>query len=441
MRYRKKEFWRRLSVLIQTDQRFQNPDVRKGIPNIDDLSRCQSIAVEMGNCLETLGEIAGPVVKLLEEYCESLYQQSIHLDHTEACRMISKKIQKQLSMISRMIQFNLPEGKKEIVFFPYKASMWDSLESIWLAAREDESCEVFVVPIPYFDKNPDGTFGELHDEKNQYPVNVPVIDWQEYSLGERRPDVAYIHNPYDGVNSATSVHPMYYAGEIKRYTDMLVYVPYFVGVNGHVAEHLCVLPGTMYADRVIVESEEVRNIYLEEFRKFERENHCRGKFGNLSQKFLAMGSPKFDRVRSVRRENVIIPEEWKPCMIKENGTWKKVVLYNTTIDSFLNNGETALEKIRHTLSVFENYPDAVLLWRPHPLLKSAVCSIRPELYPELRQIIKEYREKRFGIYDDTADVERAIALSDAYYGDWSSVVTLYQVTGKPIMIQSYRKDE
>ena len=37
---------------------------------------------------------------------------------------------------------------------------------------------------------------------------------------------------------------------------------------------------------------------------------------------------------------------------------------------------------------------------------------------------------------DTADLHRAIALSDAYYGDWSSVVSLYEKTGKPILIQN-----
>lgn len=42
----------------------------------------------------------------------------------------------------------------------------------------------------------------------------------------------------------------------------------------------------------------------------------------------------------------------------------------------------------------------------------------------------------WGIYDDTPDIDRAIALSDAYYGDMSSVVELYKVTGKPIMIQN-----
>lgn len=41
-----------------------------------------------------------------------------------------------------------------------------------------------------------------------------------------------------------------------------------------------------------------------------------------------------------------------------------------------------------------------------------------------------------GIYDETADVDWALVISDAYYEDQSSVMQLYQQTGKPIMIQN-----
>ncbi len=41
-----------------------------------------------------------------------------------------------------------------------------------------------------------------------------------------------------------------------------------------------------------------------------------------------------------------------------------------------------------------------------------------------------------GIFDDTADMDRAVVLSDAYYGDGSSVMQLYQQTGKPVMCQN-----
>ena len=64
----------------------------------------------------------------------------------------------------------------EAVFLPYKASMWDSLESVWKAADEDPDCDAYVIPIPYFDRNPDGSFGPMHDERLDYPDNVPVTD-------------------------------------------------------------------------------------------------------------------------------------------------------------------------------------------------------------------------------------------------------------------------
>ena len=46
-----------------------------------------------------------------------------------------------------------------------------------------------------------------------------------------------------------------------------------------------------------------------------------------------------------------------------------------------------------------------------------------------------------GIYDDTADVDRAIACCDGYYGDWSSLVGLCREAGKPVMIQRVKTDQ
>lgn len=49
---------------------------------------------------------------------------------------------------------------------------------------------------------------------------------------------------------------------------------------------------------------------------------------------------------------------------------------------------------------------------------------------------KNYIAEGLGIYDDTADMDRAVVLSDTYYGDSSLVVQLYQQTGKSVMIQN-----
>ena len=117
---------------------------------------------------------------------------------------------------------------------------------------------------------------------------------------------------------------------------------------------------------------------------------------------------------------------------------KKIVFYNTGITALLDNDDKMLEKIQAVFTVFEKCQEEIaLLWRPHPLYETTMKSMRPELLEEYICIVKKYCEEGWGIYDDTADLNRAIALSDAYYGDWSSVVELYKVTNKPIMIQNY----
>ena len=62
----------------------------------------------------------------------------------------------------------------------------------------------------------------------------------------------------------------------------------------------------------------------------------------------------------------------------------------------------------------------------------------PNLVERYKRMVIEFKNKAFGIYDDTADIHRAIALSDAYYGDGGSVVELYKETGKPYMIQNVK---
>ena len=69
-------------------------------------------------------------------------------------------------------------------------------------------------------------------------------------------------------------------------------------------------------------------------------------------------------------------------------------------------------------------------------MQATLTSMRPELWESYSAILNDYRTGGWGIYDDSPELDRAIAVSDAYYGDWSSVVQLYKETGKPIMIQN-----
>lgn len=391
------------------------------------LSDCQAAAVQIGETIEATEGPETPAVKELETYCEVLYQISMDLKPSAAhkqYKIIEKSFNHFLHEISLMpVCF-------EILFLPYKASMWDSLESIWQAAAEDNSCDCYVAPIPYYEKDVNGTFIKECYEGTLFPDYVPITDWKAYELEKRKPDIIYIHNPYDDCNRVTSIHPQYYCSNLKKYTDMLVYVPYFAAVDGEIPEHLCVLPGILYADKVIVQNKREQGIYQKAYKDFLKTRHLEGRFADGSDKFLPLGSPKFDRVMTYNKENIDTPKEW---LDKIKG--KKVLLYNTSIQEVLIHKEKYLDKICAVIDCIEKQKDIVLLWRPHPLLSATLHSMLPELEKRYLNIVDQYKKKNIGIYDDTVDVERAIILSDFYYGDASSLVAMYEKTGKAVLIQ------
>jgi len=368
----------------------------------------------------------------------TVYQLTLVLGDEIKARKLAKILSNLLQKISNSILYDIPISKKEVIFLPYKASMWDCMESVWQAASADPNCDVYVIPIPYYDKNADGTFGELHYEGNDYPSYVPITSWEEYNLAGKCPDVAYIHNPYDNVNTITSVHTDFYAKELKKYVGILVYIPYFIA-NGDVPKHFCVLPGTIYSDKVIVTTEKEKQIYISELKKFEQENHCEGAFGKIEDKFLVLGSPKLDKVRNTTLDSLEIPSEWINILKKPDGNRKTIILYNTTIQPLLIHKEKYLEKLQEVLEFFyEKKDEYTLLWRPHPLMDSTISSISSDMSTVYGNMVIEYKKKGFGIYDDTPDLHRAIAISDAYYGDRGSIEALYKETGKPYMIQNVK---
>ena len=410
------------------------------------LMQCQQGAIELGNLIETTEGEGFVTISYLEEYCETVYRiyQEIDTGISAYAEKIHKALNEALLTVDNSICSDIPL-KKEVVFFPYKASMWDSLESVYLAAKEDPNCDAYCVPIPYFDKNADGSLGEMHYEGNEYPKNIEVIDWQSYALEERRPDIIYIHNPYDNWNLVTCVHPRYFSSNLKKYTDKLVYIPYFVlqevdPDNQELIDHMkhfCFAPGIIYADKVIVQSENMRQIYINEYIKAAKAHGMSADRKQLEEKILGLGSPKFDKVSNTKKEDLEIPKEWLRIIQKPDGSWKKIIFYNTSIVALLEYNEKMLEKMKHVFQIFrENQNEVALLWRPHPLIPTTIKSMRPQLWTKYEKIVERYQAEGWGIYDDTPDMDRAVVLSDGYYGDMSSVVQVYQETRKPVMIQN-----
>lgn len=445
----KQDIMNMLETLEEAHQEIKDHLIKKNYDKVRvSLAQCQEFAEAIGETIERIEGQDTLSVKMLEKYCELLFHvyHEVEQDETIADYSINKRLKEQLKGIENSVKNDI-HVRKEIVFFSYKASMWDSLESIYLKEKENPDSDVYCVPIPYYDKNPDGSLGQMHYERQDYPTEIQTMDWESYHLEERMPDAIYIHNPYDDWNYVTSVHPRYYASNLKKYTDELIYIPYFIlpeiePDNWQAVEkmkHFIWLPGVVYADKVILQSEKMAQIYINEYSKEAKENNFSIEHQDeelLKKKFLGLGSPKIDKVKNTRKEELTIPEDWLKIINKPDGSRKKIVFYNTSVTALLQYNEEMLKKMTDVFMTFQEKQDEVaLLWRPHPLMENTIKSMRPNLWRKYESIVEQYKRDNWGIYDDSVDMDRAVILSDAYYGDLSSIVQLYQQTGKPIMIQ------
>jgi hypothetical protein len=112
---------------------------------------------------------------------------------------------------------------------------------------------------------------------------------------------------------------------------------------------------------------------------------------------------------------------------------KKVYFYNTTLGEMLADTARFLGKMEYVFRCFAGRDDACLLWRPHPLLEATFDSMRKDFRPEFDRIRQMFFDQKVGIYDATPDIEKVIALCDAYVGGTgSSVASLFGIAGKPI---------
>ncbi len=340
---------------------------------------CQDVALYLIEIIDSAEGEGTHTAKLFRDYYEQLYRVSAG----EADKSL---LRKQLFKLESSVRTELKPNRIEAVFLSYKASMSDSIESIYLAAKADPDCDAYWIPIPYLDRKAGGALQKAHYEgADCYDERFDVTDWKQYDIKARRPDIIFTFAPYDDTNIVTKVHPDYFCERLRGLTDLLAYSPYFV-TNGGVSVHSCKLPGCAFAHNVFLQSEEMRAQYIEHYTK-----EYGDKYGKPEEKFVASGSPKYDKIIQTRREDCSLPREWRE-LIKE----KKVVLYNTSIRAILNGNEQYLKKLSHVFDTFRRRGDVVFWWRPHPLSSATFQSMRPELSKAYERLVAAYRRDGWG---------------------------------------------
>lgn len=382
----------------------------------DELVNCQESAIVVGNAIEKTEGEGTEAVGLLEEYCEKVYEKSRAFAEGQQSKEIDKQIILLLDRISESIE-RIPLSY-EIVFLPYKYSMWDCMESIWMAAKKDARCKCRVIPIPYYECETDGGIRYCY-EGDKFPKNIDVVDYRDYDLQIEKPDVIFVHNPYDNCNYVTQIEPAYFSDNLVKNTGMLVYVPYYIAGtynrNRVGFKTMAGLPVIHNADRVVVQAEVQKKEMMAA--------------GIPEWKLLLLGQPKFDKAVGLNKEEYLKTSKWSKKI--EN---KKVFLLNNSIEFLLRNTEQWFQVTDDVIKVVLDKEDVVLLWRPHPLLEATIRSMRPDIHDRYLDLKEIMNASERIIVDETKDAYEAMALSDALISDYSSLIFQYIATRKPVYV-------
>ena len=400
------------------------------------LGECQNVAVQLGTMIEEEAGEGTTAVSILEQYCEQVF--GIHECVRKGNYPEISLLDQCVDSLIRIVESEMKE-KKEVVFIPYQAKQWERMHHLWLAAMADEDTDVYVIPAPYYYKD---VFGNADKEQQYdltgYPEEVTLTSYEEYNFEIHHPDQIFIQCPYDEYNFAMTIHPFFYAANLWQYTEQLIYVP-GLAVGEITAgderakkmlKYYCNMPGVILSDKVLVSSENMKEIYLELLTDFAGEDTEQ----IWQERIVVDVSPENGRSKNLA---VDIPAQWEQYIRKKNGQRKKVILYTTSASALLADGEKMIEKMKYVLQTFyDNREEITLIWRSDQAVRGLLRKKNPKLWRLYSELVQQYRQEDWGIFDDQLDDASARNLCDACYGDGGRTMNGCRVDGKPVMIQN-----
>ena len=142
--------------------------------------------------------------------------------------------------------------------------------------------------------------------------------------------------------------------------------------------------------------------------------------------------------KKTNEDTRIILDEWKSILLKSDGRYKKAVLYFLSISKIYQNEEKALDKIEKVLDIFKDNKDEItLLWYIMPITLDLYDVLDSEFLNNLDNVIDRFKDEGWGIYVEDEQLNDAIEISDAFYGDPDAVTLRMKDMQKPVMLQNY----
>lgn len=441
------------------EQRYE--DVLSVLPEL------QQLVVDFGTLLEEVRGETNPcvqkVVAKIQEYCDVLYalyeQLNIRLQEPDTLKIGQQPAdvsdadatvrasyeafaRSYTKMKAEIQQFCI--ARRSVIFICTGMPEWHAYEHLCDEERQKADTDVYFACVPTVFKDIYGhaEYGQNTEDANtmriqdhiqnlygEFADNIQFIPWQKVNPALLAPDTIYIQDPYDGENPCLTIPPMYYAGNLRKYTKNLIYVPSYkvkeFGVEDttdrYNMKHYVTAPALMYADQIYVQSENMRQRYLECLVEFSGEAY-----------------------RAIWERKISVSEFAFPSEA-EKGTSQKTILYCIGENELANLGKRALAHVESRLQILADN---------HENLQVQICFYPPRLsdwevdlqrVKTLTEMLRTYAEtnkawctlEKPQEQEDLAAYRERLAINcDAYYGSPSPYVHAFTLREKPVMLAS-----
>lgn len=409
----------------------------KHMEDYDILPECQQLAVDLGTMIENVKGENNPnvmeIVSEIEVYCEVLYKiygvitdKNCNLEHREFTESAAE-LKSAYEAVKKAVNEKLL-SKKVILFVTTGLRQWEGFRNLCETEIADKTNEVYgiLVPVAFKDVLGRATFEDAKLSQNMdfFPEETEVRMWKDIDLSLLKPDIIYIQDPYDNENPCLTIPPYFYAENLRKYADTLIYVPAFY-VNEFCENDLCdvynmkyyvTAPAIIHADLVLMQSENTKSMYIKKLVGFS-------------------GEETYDYWDKKLKVTKLYDDKKLPKFKEVND--KKSIVYCIGENEVADKKEAMLKEIKERLETFaknsSKYNLKICIYPPDLEVWEETDS---SLIYCLTKLIEEYTKQEWCERCDmnTAKWDDIVNNSNAYYGSPSPLVHMFAMMDKPVMI-------
>lgn len=227
------------------------------------LEDMQASAMAIGTAIEQVEGDGTQTVKLLEDYCELLWQYMVEEDLKERfCK--GRQLAGKRGEIGSSLEAEF-EVRLEIVFLVCRSRAWKQMERFYHLMKDKADC--YVLTASYKEEDASGEEAVMHDESALIPESVKPFGFRQYDIRERKPDMVFTDGPY-ACPGQGGIRPDYDFMEVRENAGMVFYMPFYEDEELAEEDH-CRIPQALYSDIILVPSGKVNEIYVNAMSRLE----------------------------------------------------------------------------------------------------------------------------------------------------------------------------